>query len=338
MPRSQKKGTRSKEYSLRLMEIRVLSAAEVNSALPMSEAIVVIESAFAQYSTGKAAVPLRTHLDTRQGTTLIMPAYLEQSNDLAVKIVSVYEGNTEKGLPTISALVVAMDPHTGRPVALMDGESLTAIRTGAAGGVAAKHLSRRDASTVVLFGAGVQGRAQLRAVMCVREVKTVFVIDRDPQKAKTLAEEVKTWSNVPVVSVPDSQDQAVREADIVIAATTTRTPLFDGDLLKPGVHVTGIGSFTPEMQELDEKTVRRSVVVVDSREACKAEAGDIIKANVRIDAELGEVITGKHPGRNSDDQITFFKSVGLAAQDAAAAGAVLAKAREEALGTLISFG
>ena len=321
------------------MEIRVLSAADVSSALPMEEAIDVIESAFVQYSAGKALVPLRTRLDTKDGATLVMPAYLEQSNDLAVKIVSVYENNAKIGLPTISALVVAIDPQTGRPLALMDGESLTALRTGAAGGVAAKHLSRKDASTVVLFGAGVQGRAQIRAVMCVRNIRAVFIIDRDEEKARALAQEMRGWENVPgVITIPSSPEQAIKEADIVIAATTTKTPLFDGDLLKPGVHVTGIGSFTPDMQEIDEKTVQRAIVVVDSREACEAEAGDIIKARAHIDAELGEVIAGRHPGRTSDEQITFFKSVGLAAQDAAAAGAVLARARERGLGRVVELG
>ncbi len=319
------------------MEIRVLSARDVKSALPMEEAIGVIESAFAQYSAGKALVPLRTRLETKDGATLVMPAYLERSNDLAVKIVSVYERNAKRGLPTISALVVAIDPQTGRPLALMDGASLTALRTGAAGGVAAKHLSRKDASTVVLFGAGVQGRAQIRAVMCVRSVKLIFIIDRNEEKARALAREMGRWENVPTIEVPGSPVQAIKEADIVIAATTTKTPLFDGNLLKPGVHVTGIGSFTPDMQEIDEKTIQRAIVVVDSREACEAEAGDIIKACAHIDAELGEVVAGKHPGRTSDDQITFFKSVGLAAQDAAAAGAVLARARQKDLGTLISL-
>ena len=320
------------------MEIRVLSAGDVNSALPMEDAIDVIERAFVQYSTGKALVPLRTRLDTKEGATLVMPAYLEQSNDLAVKIVSVYEGNAKRGLPTISALVLAIDPQTGRPLALMDGESLTALRTGAAGGVAAKHLSRKDASTVVLFGAGVQGRAQLHAVMCVRDVRAIFIIDRNEEKARALAQEVRTWENAPAITVPSSPEQAIKEADIVIAATTTRTPLFDGDLLKPGAHVTGIGSFTPDMQEIDEKTVNRAIVVVDSREACEAEAGDIIKAGAHIHAELGEVVAGKHPGRTSDNQITFFKSVGLAAQDAAAAGAVLARARQRGLGRVVELG
>ena len=319
------------------MKIRVLSAADVYAALPMGEAIKVMESAFSQYSSGKSLVPLRTRLSTQRGITLFMPAYLEQSNDLAVKIVSVYEKNSEIGVPIISALVVAIDPQTGRPSAVMDGESLTAIRTGATGGVAAKYLSRRDAETVTLFGAGVQGRSQLWAVMSVRAVKRVFIIDKIEAKAKALVDQVKSWSNKVFAVLPDSPEEAVSEADIVIAATTTRTPLFDGDLLKPGAHVTGIGAFTPEMQEIDQKTVQRATIVVDSREACAAEAGDIIKSNAHIDAELGEIILGRHPGRTSDEEITFFKSVGLAAQDAAAAGAILAKANEKGLGTLLDL-
>jgi ornithine cyclodeaminase/alanine dehydrogenase-like protein (mu-crystallin family) len=141
----------------------------------------------------------------------------------------------------------------------------------------------------------------------------------------------------PAVLIPSSIPDAVRGADIVLAATTSPTPLFDGNDLKPGAHVTGVGAFTPEMQEIDENTVRRATVIVDSREACLAEAGDIIKSKALIDAELGEVVTGKHPGRNSSEEITFFKSVGLAAQDAAAAAAVLGTAEKRGLGTLVEM-
>jgi len=319
------------------MEIRILTASDVRSALPMAEAIEVIESAFFQYSCGNAVVPLRSRLATREGITLFMPAHLEQSNDLAVKIVSIYEKNNEKGLPTISAIVVAIDPDTGIPKAVMDGESLTAIRTGAAGGVAAKYLAREDAHTVVLFGAGVQGPWQLKAVMAVRPIKRVFIIDKRPDKASSLAQKVSEWSRGVVASVPDSVEQALAEADIVVAATTTRTPLFDGDLIRPGTHVTGVGSFSPDMQEIDQKTIQKALVIVDSREACRAEAGDIIKAHGRMDAELGEIIAGRHPGRKNNEEITFFKSVGLAAQDAAAAGAILARAEQKGLGIIVSL-
>lgn len=319
------------------MKIRILSAADVNAALPMAEAISAMESAFGQFSSGRAVVPLRSRLQTEKGVTLLMPAYLRESRDLAVKIVSVYAKNQSLGLPTVAAVVTALDPDTGIPLAFMDGDSLTAVRTGAAGGLAADLLSRQDAERVALFGAGVQGRSQLRAAMAVRSVEEVFVIDHDEEKAEVLADEIQSWPHSPTVKIPSSIREAIRKADIVLAATTSTTPLFDGNDLRPGTHVTGVGAFTPEMQEIDENTVRRARIIVDSREACLAEAGDIIKANAHIDAELGEIVNGRCPGRQNREEITFFKSVGLAAQDAAAAAAVLARAEEKGLGTIVDM-
>ena len=163
------------------------------------------------------------------------------------------------------------------------------------------------------------------------------MIDHAEEKASALAEEIRTWPHGPAVHVPSSITEAVQQADIVLAATTSKTPLFDGNDLKPGTHVTGVGAFTPEMQEIDENTVRRTRVIVDSREACQAEAGDIIKTNASIEAELGEIVNGEHPDRKSSEEITFFKSVGLAAQDAAAAAAVLAGAEKKGLGTIVEM-
>lgn len=319
------------------MKIRILSAVDVETALPMSEAIEVMASAFAQFSTGKALSPLRSRLQTERGVTLLMPAYLQETKDLAVKIVSVYERNEDLGLPVVSGAVFVIDSETGIPLALMEGGSLTALRTGAAGGLAARLLSRDNASTVVLFGAGVQGRSQLLAVMRARPIKRVIIIDSIKEKAENLAQEVSSWAEGVEARTDIPVSEAVRGADIVVAATTSKTPLFDGNDLRPGAHVTGVGSFTPDMQEIDSKAVRRAKVFVDSREACLAEAGDIIKANPHIEAEIGEVVAGAHVGRSNDEEITFFKSVGLAAQDVAAAGAVLSRAEEKGLGTVIEL-
>jgi ornithine cyclodeaminase/alanine dehydrogenase-like protein (mu-crystallin family) len=320
-----------------IMKIRILTAEDVRSALPMKEAVQAMKPAFGQFSAGRATVPLRSRLHTEKGITLLMPAYLQDSRDLAVKIVSVYGQNLGLGLPTVAALVIALDPDTGRALALMDGDSLTAIRTGASGGLAAELLSRTDARKVILFGAGVQGRSQLQGVMAVRAIDEVFLVDRNPEKAKGLMEEIRTWPNGPAVVVPPSEKEALKKAHIVLAATTSKTPLFDGNDLRPGTHVTGVGSFTPDMQEIDEHTVRRARVIVDSREACMAEAGDIIRSGAHIDAELGDIVNGNHPGRKNQEEITFFKSVGLAAQDAAAAAAVMAKAEKMGLGTLVAL-
>jgi len=320
------------------MKIRILTAKDVKAALPMDRAIEAVRSAFGQFSANQATVPLRTRFHTDKGVTLLMPAHLKQTGDFALKVVSVYGDNPAKGLPTVAATVLVLDPETGMPLAFMDGDSLTALRTGAAGGLAADLLSRKDTCRAVLFGAGVQARTQLLAALEVRTIEEVMILDPFPVAAERLAAEVATWEKAPVVKLGVDPSEAVAAADIIMAATTATTPLFDGNLLKPGTHVTGVGSFTPDMQEIDAVTVNRARVVVDSREGCQAEAGDLIKANAVIDAEIGEIVNGTSPGRQSDDEITFFKSVGVAAQDAAAAAAVLAGAQEKNLGQIVDFG
>jgi len=319
------------------MNIRILTADDVNNALPMGRAIEMMRLAFGQFSAGQATMPLRSRLFTDQGVTLLMPAHLKTSHNLAVKIVSVYGNNPTLGLPTVTATVIVLDPDTGMPLAFLEGDTLTALRTGAAGGLAADLLARKDAKTVTLFGAGIQGRSQLQAVLEVRPITQVNLIDSSHQAAETLMQEIRTWSHAPEVQIVSDLRAAVRSSDIVLAATTSSTPLFDGNDLEPGTHGTGVGSYTPEMQEIDKHTVHRARVVVDSREACLAEAGDIILANAAIDAEIGEIVNREKPGRQNDQEITFFKSVGVAAQDAAAAGAVLEAAEKGNIGTIVQM-
>ena len=319
------------------MKLRILSGEDVARALPMEAAIGAVASAFGQFSAGRATVPLRSRLETDQGVMLLMPAFMQSSRDLAVKLVSVYGDNPKLGLPTVSAVVMVFDAGTGRPVALMEGDVLTALRTGAAGGLAAKLLARENARRVTLFGAGVQGRSQLRAVMAVRHIEQVTLMDPRADAARGLADDIASWPNAPKVTVGSDPQAAVASADIVLAATTAKTPLFDGDALLPGTHVTGVGSFTPDMQEIDVTTVSRARVVVDSRQGCLSEAGDIITAKAEISAEIGEIVNGTAPGRQDDREITFFKSVGMAAQDAATAAAVLKAAEKDNLGTVVDL-
>jgi ornithine cyclodeaminase/alanine dehydrogenase-like protein (mu-crystallin family) len=319
------------------MKIRVLTAADVRSALPMPAAIDAVAQAYSQLSAGRATMPLRSRFHTEKGVTLLMPAHLHDSGDFAVKIVSVYGNNPKLGLPTVAATVLALDPQTGMPLALMEGDSLTALRTGAAGGVAARYLAREDAKSVALFGAGVQARAQLQAVMAVRSISQVMIIDPFEKAAKCLAEEISGWTDGPEAQLIENPKDAVSRADLVLAATTSKTPLFDGNDLQPGTHVTGVGSFTPEMQEIDAITIARARVVVDQRDAALAEAGDIILGKAEIDAEIGEIVNGEKPGRENDEEITFFKSVGLAVQDAVTAAAVLKAAEKKGLGTVIKM-
>jgi len=313
----------------------------------MREAIEIVKGAFAQLSAGKAVVPVRTQLpvDRHEGVAIFMPAYLSESDDLAIKIVSVFPRNLDKGLPTIYALVVVVEASTGRPLAAMDGTYLTALRTGAASGAATDLLARQNARVAAIFGAGTQGRTQLLGVCEVRDIKRVWVYDVNLEAAGRYIQEMKGQGRVPdELRVASSPAQAVREADVICAATTTKAPLFADADLKAGVHINGIGSFTPEMQEIPEETVRRAKVVVGSREGCLAEAGDLIIplrkgliAEDHIYAELGEIVAGAKPGRESEEEITFFKSVGNAVQDVSVARRVLREAERMGLGTEVEI-
>jgi ornithine cyclodeaminase len=326
------------------MELRLFSAADVQRALPMAEAIEAMKVGYAGLSAGQAQVPLRTHLAVAGGdSTLVMPFCVPDQGAVGLKLVSVFHSNPPRGLPLIHALVLAVDAATGRPQALIEGSSLTAIRTGAASGAATDVLARPDATVVALFGSGVQARRQLEAVCAVRSVARVRVYSLSG--AEALAAEMAGQGAIPsAIEIAGSPAEALRDADIVCAATTSRTPVFDGRDLKAGAHVNGIGSFTPEMQEIDVETVRRARVVVDSREAALVEAGDLViplsAGDVTLEhvsTELGEVIAGLRPGRTSADQITFFKSVGVAVQDAMAAQLVARNGRALGLGTVVEL-
>lgn len=323
------------------MQIRILSGADVRSAIDMPAAIDAMREAFAALADGRAEVPIRLALETRHGVTLFMPAHLESDGEIAgAKVVSVNPGNADSGLPVIHAVVLVLDPVTGRARALMDGTWLTALRTGAVGGLAADLMARDDAKVVALFGAGVQARTQLEAVRCVREVSEVRVVSRSGERADALVAEL---DGIDAYRVDDA-DAAVAGADIVIAATSSSVPVFDGSKIEPGTHVTGVGSFTTEMREVDTALVKRARVIVDQREAILEEAGDIVgpirdgdvDTSVMV-GEIGEVVLGRVVGRTSRDEITFFKSVGNAVQDVSVAARVLAKAERDGLGVLVEI-
>ena len=269
-----------------------------------------------------------------------MPAFLAESDALTVKVVSVFPENRRRGLPVIYGVVLVLDVETGRPLTILEGSSLTAMRTGAASGAATDLLARQDASTVAIIGSGVQARTQLEAVCCVRDIRQVWVYSPNRQHAERFVAETVGRGKMPTaVSIAVDAETAVQQADIICTATNSSTPVFDGNAIRPGTHINGVGSFTPQMQEVDTTTVQRAWVVVDSREAMREEAGDLLIPlqrgeidNAHIRAELGEIINGTRSGRTSDTQITFFKSVGVAAQDAIAARIAFDNAKKENLG------
>jgi alanine dehydrogenase len=327
----------------------ILTADEVQKALPMKDAIEAMKRAYASLSDGKADVPLRIRLSvpSQDAASLFMPAYVQtQAGDaLAVKVVSLFPKNPERGLAFIQAAVLVLEADTGRAVALLEGSSLTAIRTGAGSGAAIDILARPDSKVVAVFGAGAQGRTQLKAACSVREIEKAWVFDTSTERADMFVKDMAGKGPVPnVLHVAQSSGQAVSEADIVCTATTSNTPVFADADLKPGVHVSAIGSYLPEMQEVPAETISRALVVVDSRSATLAETGDFLvpmKAGLfgedHIYAELGEILLGRKAGRQSPEQITYFKSVGVAVQDAMAAQLALQNARKLGLGTEVSF-
>lgn len=326
-----------------MKKLRILAGADVRLAITMAEAIKAVKDAYVELSAGHAVQPPRTliRVEKRDAVTLFMSAYLANSGGLGAKIVSVFPGNLRHGLPTIYGVVVVMDAETGCPVAVMDGTYLTALRTGAASGVATDLLSRSDARVVAILGAGAQARTQLEAVCTVRPIEKAWVYDLAQKTAVAYVQEMKARGD-PIpgdLSVAGSPTQAVREADVICTATTSLTPVFDDADLKPGVHINGVGSYTPEMQEVPVETVCRAKVVVDSWSASLAEAGDLIIplkegliTKAHIHGEIGEVASGQVPGRQSHEEVTFFKSVGVAVQDVAVAELVLRRAADLGLG------
>ncbi|HSR11407.1 MAG TPA: ornithine cyclodeaminase [Thermodesulfobacteriota bacterium] len=330
------------------MKIRVLGARDVDGAVSMAEAVDVVSGAFIQLSQKKAQAPVRTALKLDgEGDALVMPAFLSGTAALGAKMVTVVPGNPAKSLPAVQALVMVFDGVNGSPLAVLEGTHLTRFRTGAASGAATRALSRPESEVLAVFGAGGQSFFQVKGVMAVRKVRTIRVFDLLPDRANALIARLKeeAWSSGADVRRAGSSAEAVEGADIVVTATTSPRPVFEGRLLREGAHVNAIGAYRPEMQEVDEETILRSKVFVDSVAACLEEAGDLIipLKNGRIQqdhikGEIGEVLAGIRPGRTDSREITYFKSVGNAVQDVSVARAILMRAAEKGMGKEIDLG
>ncbi|MBC8507232.1 MAG: hypothetical protein ISR58_10020 [Anaerolineales bacterium] len=325
----------------------ILNSEEVRKALPMDAAIQAIKSAYAALSSGVVEMPLRAHLSiiSEEAVSLIMPAYVQaKENALAVKVVSVFPNNHERNLPRINAAVLVLDAKTGVPQALLEGGMLTAIRTGAASGASIDILSRPDSKTAAIFGAGVQGRTQLEAVCTARSIETAWIFDLDSNQAAKFVEEMSGQGSIPDdLRVAPTPEEAIAEADIICTATTSTSPVFPEQAVRAGTHISGVGSYTLEMIEVPPEITQRAHVFVDSRQAIMDEAGELVAAikqgfiNQDAFIELGDVINGVTPGREDADKITFFKSVGVAVQDAMAAQLALSNARKLGLGQEVEW-
>jgi ornithine cyclodeaminase len=327
----------------------ILNARDVKQALPMNQSIQAMKSAYAALSAGRAEVPLRTRLPVpvHDAVSLFMPAYVldDAGEALVVKVVSLYPHNVKHDLPLIHAAVLVLEADTGRPICLLEGAMLTAIRTGAASGAATDLLARPEARVAAIFGAGVQAHAQLEAICTIRQIQTAWIYDPNRLRAEALISEMAGQGPIPKdLRLANSPIQAVQDADVICTATTSAKPVFSDIDLKPGVHINGVGSYTPEMQEIPADTIKRALVVVDSRSASLAEAGDLVRPILQghitakhVHAELGEIVLGRKQGRTGADQVTVFKSVGVAVQDAVAARLALVNATKLGLGQRVDW-
>jgi ornithine cyclodeaminase len=309
----------------------------------MMDAIAAAKLAYAALAQGTATLPQRVMLNASEarGCTLLMAAEVAGFG-LGAKLVSVFPENRERGRPVVSALAVLLDPATGEPRALLDGTALTAWRTGAAAGAATDVLSRPDSRVAAVFGCGAQARTLVLALDAARPFDTILVYARTPSLVSRFVEDMAPQLRARLVPAPDP-DTALRDADVVCTATSSSTPVFDGRRVRAGTHVNGMGSFTPSMQELDAPLVGRARVFVDSREAAREEAGDLLQAVAEGHSRpedwtpIGEVLLGRTPGRRSPEEVTLFKSVGVAVQDVAAAVRAVDQALRLGLGRRIDL-
>jgi alanine dehydrogenase len=310
--------------------VLVLTRAQVRELLDLDLLLDALERAFVELSAGRTSVPPRIAASTERGLLAAMPGYAD--GVLEAKLVSVFPENAADGLPSHQATIAVFDDENGTPLALLDGTEITSARTGASSAVSTRALARQDARVLAVLGAGVQGRSHIEAAVRVRVFEEIRVASRNAEHARTLADEV---SGVAF----DSFEEAVRGADVVCACTDAGEPVLSADWLSPGAHVTSVGA-SREGPELDRATVTAGLLVVESRVAFEpypAGAHELQDLPPESAVELGEVLAGTREGRTSPEQITVYKSMGHAVEDAAAAGLVYRRARERGIGTEVEL-
>jgi len=326
----------------------VLNRQEVESLLDLDRLVEALGPAMAELSAGGVCMPPRpvVRVRDREGLLAAMPVFLGSPQTLATKLVSVFAENPALGLPSHQAVIVVFDANTGSPRALLDGTSITALRTAAGSALATRLLARPEARIVAIVGTGVQARAHAKLIPRVRPIKEVRVVGRDRARAVALTDEIVRGQGIPAKAV-DVGKEAFSGADLICVATHSPEPVLKGEWLDPGVHVNSVG-LHPKGRELDGEVVRRALVVVETRAAALAPPPsgsndlhwairDGLIGEKHIHAEIGELISGVRPGRTSPEQITLYKSVGVAVQDAVAAHLVLEAAGHRGVGTDIAL-
>jgi ornithine cyclodeaminase/alanine dehydrogenase-like protein (mu-crystallin family) len=287
-----------------------LNEEQVREHLRMIELIPAMEKALIDFSAGKVAQPVRSiiSIDPPGGFLGLMPGFTPDG--LGLKAVTFYPSNTERGIPTHMAMIFLVDPQTGTPLAIMDGRLITEMRTAAVSAAATKLLASPNAKILAILGSGVQARSHVEALLLVRQFEEIRVWSPTLEHAKWFAQEIDATAT-------STAEEAVRNADVIVTVTSSKTPVLKGDWLKPGCHVNAIGACRPDWRELDDEAMQKNVVFVDSREGAMKESGDVILSGAKIYAELGEGLAGKFPSHA--DETTIFKSLGMAVEDIAAA-------------------
>jgi alanine dehydrogenase len=326
--------------------VLLLSRSDVKQLLNVEDAIAVMGDAHAALARGDVVMPVRLTLryDERPSELEAMPAHIGTMPALGMKLIDYVGTNTARGIPAIHALIVILDPDDGSPQAIMDGSYVTAVRTAAASAIATRHLAREDVTTLAIVGTGVQANSHLEAMLAVRPFGRVRIAGRTPAKAEAMATQWRSMRPELRVDGCEGIAEAVRGADVVVTTTTSPTPILEWTWLAPGTHVNAIGSHSPDTRELTTEVVQRARVFVDSREAMLKECGDFLipiaqgeLTTAVADDEIGEVVAGLKPGRRSDDEVTLYKSGGIALQDVATGKLVYDRAREWGVGLTFEF-
>ncbi|HEX6437248.1 MAG TPA: ornithine cyclodeaminase family protein [Candidatus Binatia bacterium] len=319
----------------------VLSEKQVEALIEIDELIAALERAHIQYSTGKAVMPVRLVVPLPQidGRITSMPGFLNEDQALGMKVVTYFQNNPKQNLPSILATIMLFSSETGKMIAVMDGSYITAIRTACASAMATKVLANPAASELGVLGAGVQAKAHIAALSQVRRIRSIKIYSPSGTSGSRLKQEVESQLGL-AIEVTGSAEEAVRGADLIVIATTAKQPILPADWLKTGAHINAVGSHRPDLRELDGSTMARAKVFVDSREAIMAECGDVLLALAEksitadhVQAEIGEVLAGSKPGRTRTEEVTLYKSVGIAIQDVATAQLVYHKALQKGFGT-----
>jgi alanine dehydrogenase len=321
----------------------LLTERDVRQLVSMDDLIEAMHSALVELSSGKVQQPLRTVLEIGEQKAFfgVMPAHVWKTGALGTKLVTVFGSNAALGLPTHLATILLFDSTTGELLSVMDGRFITEARTAAVSAVSAKLLAREDAAVLAIIGSGVQARSHLRALTRVRQVRDVRVWSPTERRRLDFAHEMQAETTAPILPVGSARD-AVEGADLIVLATAAREPVIQGDWVAPGAHIAAVGACRPDQREMAAALVARARVFVDSRSAALAEAGDLVMAirerafePQQIAGELGELAAGLIAGRRGPDDITLFKSLGMAVEDVAAAHLAHMRATERGLGRRI---